>query len=130
MEVYMCPVPTAETAPSFREGYDYYRTPRAYHPRANNRFLRRSQATKMAFSAIENAYLVTQPVLLIVGEKADSEWQTKRLMDALPKGNKAVFTVPGSTHIALYDRMEYVNPAVEQLTDFFRKSLPEEAAGR
>ena len=130
MEVYMCPVPTAETAPSFREGYDYYRTPRAYHPRANNRFLRRSQATKMAFSAIENAYLVTQPVLLIVGGKADSEWQTKRLMDALPKGNKTVFIVPGSTHIALYDRMEYVNPAVERLTDFFRKSLPEKAAGR
>ena len=28
MEVYMCPAPTAKTAPSFREGYDYYRTPR------------------------------------------------------------------------------------------------------
>ena len=44
MKVYMCPEPTAETAPSFREGYDYYRTARAWHPRADNRYLRRSQA--------------------------------------------------------------------------------------
>ena len=49
-------------------------------------------------------------------------------MDALSNGIKAVFTVPGSTHILLYDRMEYINTAVDRLTDFFRKSLPEQAA--
>ena len=130
MEVYMCPVPTAETAPSFREGYDYYRTPRAEHPRANNRFLRRSQATKMAFSAIENAYLVTQPVLLIVGEKADSGWQTRRFLKALPQGNKEVFQVPDSTHIDLYDKPESVMPALERLTAFFRRSLPAPPSGK
>ena len=70
MKVYMCPEPTENTAPSFREGYEYYRTDRAWHPRADNLYLRRSQATKMAFSAIENIYLLTQPVLLIVGEKS------------------------------------------------------------
>ena len=129
MEVYMCPVPTSETAPSFREGYEYYRTPRASHPRANNRFLRRSQALKMAFSAIENASLVTQPVLLVVGENADSRWQTERFLDALPKGNKELFRVPGATHIALYDKPQFVNPAVARLTDFFRRTLPESSVG-
>ena len=125
MKVYMCPEPTAETAPSFREGYEYYRTARAWHPRADNFYLHRSQATKMAFSAIENIYLLTQPVLLVVGDKADSEWQTERIYNALPGKDKEVFTIPGYSHIDLYDKPEAVNPAVEKLTEFFTRTLAE-----
>lgn len=123
MKVYMCPEPTAETAPSFREGYDYYRTSRAWHPRADNFYLRRSQATKMAFSAIENIYLLTQPVLLVVGSKADSDWQTDRFYQALPGNDKEVFVVDGSSHIDLYDHPEYVGRAVEKLAGFFTRTL-------
>lgn len=123
MKVYMCPEPTAETAPSFREGYEYYRTKRAWHPRADNFYLRRSQATKMAFSAIENIYLLTQPVLLIAGEKADSDWQTDRFFQALPGKDKKVFTIPGASHIDLYDKAEYVDSAVAELATFFRRTL-------
>ena len=123
MKVYMCPEPTEETAPSFREGYDYYRTSRAWHPRADNFYLRRSQATKMAFYAIENIYLLTQPVLLVVGEKADSEWQTERIYNALPGKDKEVFTVEGYSHIDLYDRPGAVGPAVERLALFFTRTL-------
>lgn len=123
MKVYMCPEPTAETAPSFREGYDYYRTARAWHPRADNLYLRRSQATKMAFSAIENICLLTQPVLLVVGERADSEWQTERLYQALPGPDKEVFTVAGYSHIDLYDKPGAVGPAVGKLTEFFHRTL-------
>lgn len=123
MKVYMCPEPTSETAPSFREGYDYYRTARAFHPRADNFYLRRSQATKMAFSAIENVNLLTQPVLLVVGEQADSEWQTKRFYNALPGKDKEVFTIPDCTHIELYDKQECVNPAVKKLSEFFVRAL-------
>lgn len=126
MKVYMCPEPTAETAPSFREGYDYYRTARAWHPRADNYYLRRSQATKMAFSAIENIYLLTQPVLLVVGGKADSDWQTERFYNALPGTDKEVFVVEESSHIELYDHPEYVGRAVEKLNDFFARTLSAE----
>lgn len=125
MKVYMCPEPTTETAPSFREGYEYYRTARAWHPRADNFDLRRSQATKMAFSAIENIYLLTQPVLLVVGDKADSEWQTERIYNALPGKEKEVFTIPGYSHIDLYDKPGAVNPAVEKLAAFFTRTLAE-----
>lgn len=124
MKVYMCPEPTPETAPSFREGYDYYRTPRAWHPRADNLYLRRSQATKMAFSAIENIYLLNQPVLLVVGDKADSDWQTQRFYKALPGRDKEIFTVSGASHIDLYDKPEAVRAAVGRLTDFFKRTLP------
>lgn len=123
MKVYMCPEPDKNTAPSFREGYDYYRTSRAWHPRADNFYLRRSQATKMAFSAIENINLLTQPVLLVVGEKADSEWQTERFYKALPGKDKEVFTVPGYSHIDLYDKPGAVNPAIKKLTAFFKRTL-------
>lgn len=123
MKVYMCPEPDENTAPSFREGYEYYRTARAWHPRADNFYLRRSQATKMAFSAIENIYLLTQPVLLVVGEKADSEWQTERFYKALPGKDKEVFTVPGYSHIDLYDKSEAVGLAVKKLTEFFKRTL-------
>lgn len=123
MKVYMCPEPDENTAPSFREGYDYYRTSRAWHPRADNFYLRRSQATKMAFSAIENINLLTQPVLLVVGEKADSEWQTERFYRALPGKDKEVFTVPGYSHIDLYDKPGAVDLAIKKLTAFFKRTL-------
>lgn len=123
MKVYMCPVPDENTAPSFREGYEYYRTDRAWHPRADNFYLRRSQATKMAFSAIENGYLLTQPVMLVVGDKADSDWQTQRIYNALPEGHKEIYTIPGASHIELYDKSQYVNQAIDCLTKFFKKSL-------
>lgn len=123
MQVYMCPEPTAETAPSFREGYDYYRTARAWHPRADNLYLRRSQATKMAFSAIENIHLLTQPVLLIVGDRADSDWQTVRLFQSLPGSDKEVFTVKDASHIELYDKASAVQTAVSKLAAFFERTL-------
>ncbi len=122
-KVYMCPEPDENTAPSFREGYEYYRTSRAMHPRANNLYLYRSFATKMAFSAIENIKLVTQPVLLIAGENADSKWQTERFYNALPEGNKEVFTIKKASHIDLYDKAEYVDQAVDKLAQFFNTSL-------
>lgn len=123
MQVYMCPEPTAETDPSFREGYDYYRTARAWHPRADNLYLRRSQATKMAFSALENIYLLTQPVLLVVGDQSDSDWQTKRFFQALPGSDKEVFTVEGTSHIELYDKADAVQSAVSKLAAFFSRTL-------
>lgn len=125
MKVYMCPEPTAETAPSFREGYDYYRTSRAWHPRADNFYLRRSHATKMAFSAIENIYLLTQPALLISGSKADSDWQTERFYNALPGKDKEVFVIEGASHIELYDHKQYVSQAVNKLNEFFSRTLSE-----
>lgn len=123
MKVYMCPEPTVETAPSFREGYDYYRTARAWHPRADNFYLRRSQATKMAFSAIENIRLLTQPALLIAGSEADSDWQTERLFNALPGKDKKVVTIEGASHIDLYDKPRFVTPAVDHLSAFFARTL-------
>lgn len=57
------------------------------------------------------------------GEKADSDWQTDRFFQALPGKDKKVFTIPGASHIDLYDKAEYVDSAVAELATFFRRTL-------
>lgn len=94
-------------------------TARAWHPRADNYCLRRSQATKIAFSAIENIYLQMQSVLLVAGGKADSDWQMQRLYDAQHGSDKEMFVVGGASHIGLYAHPDHVARAAGQLNDFF-----------
>jgi fermentation-respiration switch protein FrsA (DUF1100 family) len=57
-----------------REGYDYYRTPRGQHPNSKGRFLLTSMDKMYAFSAFDQIpELLTQPLLLIAGSKADTK---------------------------------------------------------
>jgi fermentation-respiration switch protein FrsA (DUF1100 family) len=37
---------------------------------------------------------------------------------------KELFIVEGATHIDMYDRPQYVTPAVAKLKEFFDKALP------
>lgn len=73
----------------------------------------------MPFSAVENIELLTQPVLLVVGSKADSDWQTQRFMRLMPGNNKQIFKVEGATHIDLYD----TTPTIATIEDFFKQAL-------
>jgi fermentation-respiration switch protein FrsA (DUF1100 family) len=36
---------------------------------------------------------------------------------------KELFWIDGATHVALYDKDEYVTPAIAKLTEFFRTHL-------
>lgn len=38
-------------------------------------------------------------------------------------GPKTIHWIEGASHVDLYDREQYVGPAVEQLTDFFAEKL-------
>jgi len=106
-----------------REGYDYYRTPRGEHPNSKGRFLLTSLDKMLAFSTfnlIPN--LLTQPMLLIAGSKADTKVYSEEAY-ALSKGPKELLVVEGATHIALYDVPEYVDQAVAGLVSFFGTHL-------
>lgn len=106
-----------------REAYDYYRTPRCQHPNSPNRFLFRSVDKIMAFSATSNmSNYLTQPMLLIVGTEADTRNYSEEFY-ALSNGLKELFWVEGATHIDMYDKLEYVTPAVAKLTEFFGTKL-------
>lgn len=106
-----------------REGYEYYRTPRAQHPNSTNRFLFRSVDKIMAFSAlIKISDFLTQPLIMIAGTEADTRDFSEQAY-ALSNGPKEMFWVEGASHIAMYDTPEYVAQAVTKLTEFFGKNL-------
>jgi fermentation-respiration switch protein FrsA (DUF1100 family) len=66
--------------------------------------------------------LLTQPLLLIAGSKADTKIFSEQAY-ALSNGPKELFVVEGATHVALYDVPEYVDQAVPKLASFFGNSL-------
>lgn len=102
-----------------REGYDYYRTPRGQHPHSKGRFLLTSMDRMFAFSAFDQIpELLTQPLLLIAGSKADTKVFSDQAYE-LSKGPKELFVVDGATHIAMYDVPEYVDQAIPKMVDFF-----------
>ncbi|MFF6948117.1 alpha/beta hydrolase [Streptomyces iakyrus] len=102
-----------------REGYDYYRTPRGQHPRSKGRFLLTSMDRMYAFSAFDQIpELLTQPILLIAGSKADTKVFSDQAYE-LSNGPKELFVVEGATHIAMYDVPEYVDQAINKMVDFF-----------
>jgi fermentation-respiration switch protein FrsA (DUF1100 family) len=107
------------TPAMLREGYDYYRTPRGSHPNSKGRFLMTSLDKMLAFSTFPLIpTLLTQPLLLIAGSEADTKIYSDQAY-ALTKGPKELFIVDGATHIALYDKPEYVDQAVAKLASFF-----------
>ncbi|KAF6796381.1 hypothetical protein CSOJ01_13230 [Colletotrichum sojae] len=107
------------TPTMLREGFEYYRTARGQHPNSKGRFLMSSMDKMMAFSNFPLIpILLTQPLLLVAGSEAD----TKVFSDeayALSNGPKELFVVEGATHIALYDKPEFMGPVVDKLVSFF-----------
>jgi uncharacterized protein len=107
----------------YREGYEYYRTPRGQHPHSQNKYVFTSLDKLMNFTALDHVEMVApRPLLMIVGSNADSRYFSD---DAYKRAGqpKELFEVKGATHIDMYDKPQYVQPAVQKLTDFFRKHL-------
>ena len=104
--------PLPEDAPFFvKDYYDYYKTPRGYHPRSLN--------SNGGWNVIGCESFVNQPilrysneirsaVLLIHGEKAHSCYFSRdayadMIRDSKYAGNKELMIIPGAVHTDLYD---------------------------
>lgn len=114
---------TASTPVMYREGYEYYRTARGQHPNSPGRSVFSGLPAQMAFFAFDQAETISpRPMLMIAGGNADSLYFSE---NAYQKGKqpKELFLVPGATHIDMYDKPQYVTPAVQKLTAFFRQHL-------
>ncbi|PZR13153.1 MAG: alpha/beta hydrolase [Flavobacterium psychrophilum] len=107
----------------YREGYQYYYRTHA-HPNSTFLYTMSSLLDLMTWDAATNMDLINQPLLMIVGSKADTKYMTD---EAFPKAtntkSKEMFVLDGATHIQSYWKPEYVNNAVSKLTDFFNKNL-------
>jgi alkylhydroperoxidase/carboxymuconolactone decarboxylase family protein YurZ len=63
-----------------------------------------------------------RPILMIVGEKADTKFWSDEVY-AKAQQPKELFVVDGATHMDMYDKPQFVGPAVVKLTAFFGKAL-------
>ncbi|KXX60444.1 hypothetical protein AZG88_37660 [Rhodococcus sp. LB1] len=107
----------------YREGRDYYRTPRAQHPNSPNSWVARSVDQIAQYSSYDLIHLISpRPLLMIAGTEADTAYFSR---EAIEKANepKELYWIEGATHIDLYDKDEYVPEVVTKLTGFFRENL-------
>ncbi|EHK20804.1 uncharacterized protein TRIVIDRAFT_50413 [Trichoderma virens Gv29-8] len=120
---YVPPQPDDKTPRDMREASDYYLTPRAQHPRAENKMLYLSFPRVLTFDAFHLAdVFLKQPVLLIAGSDAGSLWHTQKL-DKLIGGATRKVIVPNGAHMDFYDNETYVGPAALDVAEFMKKHL-------
>ncbi len=107
----------------YREGMLYYgRTHR--HPNSTFAYTTESLMDLMPWDATDQIDLISAPLLMMGGDKADTLYMTE---DALPKATGAksreLFLIPGATHIQTHYVPEYVDKAVGKLKEFYGKNL-------
>ena len=122
--------PLPEDAPFFvKDYYDYYKTPRGYHPRSLN--------SNGGWNVIGCESFLNQPilqysaeirsaVLLVHGDKAHSCYFSRDAYAAMVKdskyaGNKELMIIPGAVHTDLYDRTDII--PFDKLERFFKENL-------
>jgi fermentation-respiration switch protein FrsA (DUF1100 family) len=105
------------------EGWEYYCTDRAQHPRSAKSFTWNSVDRIAQFDAFRFADLISpRPLLMIVGREAVTSYMTTAAFENA-REPKELSWIDGATHVDLYDNDKYVSPAVSKLNDFFHRAL-------
>ncbi|MDD0839862.1 alpha/beta hydrolase [Curvibacter sp. HBC61] len=114
----------ADANPVLAAFFDYYRTPRAYHPRAINSTTAWNATTPVSFFnfplAAHVEMIAPRPVLLIAGEHAHSRYYSEDLYQAAAEP-KQLLIVPGADHVDLYDRLDKI--PFDEIERFFRQAF-------
>ena len=107
-----------------KEYFDYYRTPRGFHPRSLNSNSGWTTTNPISFM---NTPLLTyikeispRPVLLIAGENANSRYFSKDAYKAAAEP-KELIIIPNAVHVDLYDKVDVI--PFDKLTSFFKNNL-------
>ena len=107
----------------YRDGYFYYGVTHR-SPNAPGTYLKSSLMDMMAWDATDHADLITQPLLIIAGEIADSRYMSEEAFaKATSTADKELFIVPGATHIRTYFVKEYVDQITAKICQFFTNRL-------
>ncbi len=107
----------------YRQGYEYYWKTHA-HPGSTFKYTMSSLLDLMRWDAADQLELLDQPLLMIAGSKADSLYMTEdAFAKAIGTKDKKLFKIDGATHIETYWVPEYVDAAMNKLTEFFGRSL-------
>lgn len=104
--------------------FDYYRTPRGYHPRSiksNTAWAATTPQMFFAFPLAANIEMIApRPVLLIAGADAHSRYYSEEVYKAA-KEPRELMIVPDADHVDLYDRMDKI--PFDKLEQFFEANL-------
>jgi fermentation-respiration switch protein FrsA (DUF1100 family) len=125
--------PTAEEARALAgqhgvEGFEYYCTPRAEHPRSSKERPVKSVDLIAGFDAFRFIPLIApRSLLMVVGTEAVTKHVSTDAFAAAGEP-KLLHWVEGASHVAVYDIDDYVNEAITQLDAFFRAELGAAAA--
>jgi uncharacterized protein len=114
---------SADTPTLFREGSDYYRTPRAQHPNSPNKYVFTSIGRMAAYSSYDHIDLISpHPLMMIAGSDADTRYFSELAIEKALEPKELVL-IEGASHIDLYDKEQFVGPAVEKMVGFFKQYL-------
>jgi uncharacterized protein len=111
------------------EGFEYYCTDRCANPRSLKAMPWASIDLMAQFDAFAPVNLIGQrPLLMIVGRAAVTSWMSVEAFQKVT-GPKEIHWIDGASHVDLYDKEEYVGPAMRKLTDFFAANLSSDELG-
>lgn len=105
--------------------FDYYRTPRGFHPRSINSTTAWTATTPMSFFSFPlytNLKMISpRPILLVAGENAHSRYYSEDVYKTATEPRELLI-VPGADHVDLYDRTDKI--PFDRLASFFTQHLP------
>jgi fermentation-respiration switch protein FrsA (DUF1100 family) len=104
--------------------FNYYKTPRGFHPRGINSTTAWTATTPMSFFSFPmyaNVEMISpRPVLLVAGENAHSRYYSEDVYK-VASDPKELVIVPNADHVDLYDQMDKI--PFDKLTSFFKQHL-------
>jgi uncharacterized protein len=104
--------------------FNYYKTPRGFHPRGINSTTAWTATTPMSFFSFPmyaNVEMISpRPVLLVAGENAHSRYYSEDVYK-VASDPKELVIVPDADHVDLYDQMDKI--PFDKLTSFFKQHL-------
>lgn len=114
--------------PVFREivrmYFDYYRTPRGFHPRSLNSTGAWAATSALSFMNMPQMTYIQEisprPILLIAGENAHSRYFSEDAYKAAAEP-KELLIIKNANHVDLYDRLDTI--PFDRIADFFGKNL-------
>lgn len=103
------------------EFYSFYGLERGHHPRALGGFTTTSNLAFYNFQLLDHLNMLTQPVLFMAGENAETRPISEAAYEQVAGSAKDLIIVPDANHVDLYDDTAKI--PFDELTVFFNENM-------